>query len=178
MKSHCKPYILITLGVYNHFYHSESTFEIRSLCNSIVPQIWHLVLHNLIRPITAVIFKLPIIFTIGSFLLTQDVTPWFSITYNHRYYRITAHCTINNLYIHIFSTKINLVQGIKLWSDKRKRVLILPFKQIHFLPQSYVLPQQKSQLYVLMSGWMWIEMPCRDVIYGKELNRREDRLLM
>ena len=33
---------MITLGVKNHYYHSESTFEIGSLCNSIVHQIWHL----------------------------------------------------------------------------------------------------------------------------------------
>ena len=44
MKSQCKPKLLITLGVYNHFYHSNITFKIGSLCNSIVHQIWHRVL--------------------------------------------------------------------------------------------------------------------------------------
>ena len=36
----------MTLGFKNHFYHSESTFEIGSLCNSIVPHIWHLVIQD------------------------------------------------------------------------------------------------------------------------------------
>ena len=35
---------MITLGVQDHFYHSESTFKIGSLCNSIVHQIWHRVI--------------------------------------------------------------------------------------------------------------------------------------
>ena len=34
------------MGVLNHFYHSESTFEIGSLCNSIVHQIWYRVLFS------------------------------------------------------------------------------------------------------------------------------------
>ena len=34
------------MGVFNYFYHPESTFEIGSLCNSIVHQIWHRILYN------------------------------------------------------------------------------------------------------------------------------------
>ena len=37
----------LTLGVQNHFYHSESTFEIGSLCNSIVHQIWYSIIRKI-----------------------------------------------------------------------------------------------------------------------------------
>ena len=46
------------LCVENHFYHSESTFEVGSLCNSIVHQIWHLVI-NMLSVVTFLPYYFP-----------------------------------------------------------------------------------------------------------------------
>ena len=104
------------MGVLNYSYHSESTFEIGSLCNSIVHQIWHCVL----------ISKF-LIFSFNTFrLLLQILASRFNLTdlsnvflFNEWYHKVALYIFLGKTQIQVAFRWGNL-WSLQWWSLRRR----------------------------------------------------------